>query len=501
MKIPILRLLLRGISLAMLLAALLLGALELQSYRAQRPVYPSGSRIAGVPVGGLDREAARKRIEQAYSAPVELRYDGARILLKPDEAGFSLDIEAMLAEAGSDPGDPPFWQRFWDYLQGRPPAPVQVPLKASNSSEKIKAYLEKEIKPRYDRPASPPLPYPGTVNYRTGKEGRSLDVASAIPLIKEALISRSKGSVDLPIRAIPPPGPSFQNLEVLLKQTLKLSGFSGLAGLYLEDLQTGKTIDLAYQQGKFIPAEPGVPFAGASTIKIPIMVSVYRRLNSKPDPETERLLGLMIEESGNEAADWVMERVIDPNLAPLLVTDDMQRLGLQNTFLAGFFHQGSPLLELYQTPANTRPGLIADPDVYNQTTPKEIGSLLGDIYTCSETGSGHLVETFPGEITQEECQAMLKHLAGNKTPYLVEAGVPEEVNVVHKHGWVSLFGVIHTIGDDALVRSPVGDYVLAVYLYSPDTLLWEPASRDIATLSRAVYNFYEMKHEAGGTRP
>ena len=497
MKISILRLLLRGISLALLLAAFLLGALELQSYRERQPVYPAGSWVAGVPVGGLDPRAARERVEQVYSAPVELRYDGSRILLRPDQAGFSLNMDTMLAEAGDDPEEIPFWVGFWDYLQERRSAPVQVPLEASNSSDKIQAYLEKEIQPRYDRPASPPLPYPGTVNYRPGKEGRSLDVASAIPLIEKALLSKSKRSVDLPLQAVPPPGPSFRNLQVLLKQTLQLSGFSGLAGLYLEDLQTGETIDLAYQQGEFIPAEPGVPFAGASTIKIPIMVSVYRRLNSKPDEETERLLGLMIEESGNEAADWLMERVIDPDLAPLLVTDDMQRLGLQNTFLAGFFHEGAPLLELYNTPANTRPGLIADPDVYNQTTPKEIGSLLGDIYTCSETGGGHLVETFPGEITQEECQAMLKHLAGNKTPYLVEAGVPEEVNVVHKHGWVSLFGVIHTIGDDALVRLPGGAYVLSVYLYSPDTLLWEPASRDIATLSRAVYNYYVMKHEAG----
>jgi hypothetical protein len=188
-----------------------------------------------------------------------------------------------------------------------------------------------------------------------------------------------------------------------------------------------------------------------------------------------------------------MERAIDPERAPLEVTFDMRALGLENTFLAGFFHLGAPLLDVFETSANRRVDSGIDPDIYNQTTAAEIGRLLADITACSRTGSGPLVETFPGEITQGKCQEMLVYLAGNRTPYLIEAGVPESTEVIHKHGWVSLFGIIHTIGDAALVSSPGGDYVLVVYLHHPDLLLWDPASALVSSLSQAVFNYFNFE--------
>jgi beta-lactamase class A len=299
--------------------------------------------------------------------------------------------------------------------------------------------------------------------------------------------------VQLPLQAVAPPGPSFENLEILLKQTLGLSDFDGTAALYLLDLQMDREIYFALREGEALPIPPDVAFTGASIIKIPIMVSVFRRLEGNLDRETDRLLRAMIAESGNESADWVMERVIDPETGPLEVTGDMRALGLENTFLAGFFHLGAPLLAVYETPANRRIDSGIDPDIYNQTTPAEIGRLLADITTCSRSGSGRLVETFRGEITQAECQAMLNYLAANKTPFLIEAGVPETVQVIHKHGWVSLFGIINTIGDAALVSSPGGDYVLVVYLYHPELLLWDPASALVSSLSQAVFNFFNFQ--------
>ena len=87
---------------------------------------------------------------------------------------------------------------------------------------------------------------------------------------------------------------------------------------------------------------------------------------------------------------------------------------------------------------------------------------------------------------------MLTYLQGNKTPYLIEAGVPEVLDVIHKHGWVSYQGVINAIGDAALVYTPQGDYVLTIFLHRTDGLLWEPTSRLVSDLSRAVYNFYSL---------
>ena len=60
-----------------------------------------------------------------------------------------------------------------------------------------------------------------------------------------------------------------------------------------------------------------------------------------------------------------MARYIDRNLGPLAVTEDMRTIGLNNTFLAGYFAPGSVLLQDFQTPANQRTDISTDPDRYN----------------------------------------------------------------------------------------------------------------------------------------
>jgi len=175
----------------------------------------------------------------------------------------------------------------------------------------------------------------------------------------------------------------------MLKQIVDIAEFDGLVGLYLADLQTGEEINFAYSQGEDFSTNPDVAFTSASIVKIPIMVSAYRRLDDNSDSETTRLIEEMIEKSGNDPADWLMERVIDPFTGPLDVTADMQSLGLDNTFLAGQFYSGAPLLQVFQTPANQRTDISTDPDIYNQTTPSDIGMLMEDIYQCTQRGEGN----------------------------------------------------------------------------------------------------------------
>jgi hypothetical protein len=154
------------------------------------------------------------------------------------------------------------------------------------------------------------------------------------------------------------------------------------------------------------------------------------------------------------------------------------------------------LLALIETPANTRTDVFTDPDPYSQTTASDIGMLLEDIYQCAQTGGGALPAVFPGQITQEECQAMNTYLIKNRLPVLLTAGLPEATPIAHKHGWVTLNGVINTIGDAGIVYSPGGNYILVVFLYHPDQLIWEPASALIAQLSQAVYNFYNIPQQS-----
>jgi beta-lactamase class A len=171
----------------------------------------------------------------------------------------------------------------------------------------------------------------------------------------------------------------------------------------------------------------------------------------------------------------------------------MQVLGLDSTFLAGYFASGSPILKVFKTPGNQRSDINTSPDPYNQTTPSEIGELLADIYFCARSGDGTLVAVFPGEITQSKCQTMLDYLVQDKTGSLIQEGVPDGTRVAHKHGWVTDSSyVIHDMSDAAIVYTPGGDYVLAVYLYHPIQLVFDPSNLLVADLSRAVYHFYNL---------
>jgi len=265
-------------------------------------------------------------------------------------------------------------------------------------------------------------------------------------------------------------GGEWGNLEIFLKQTIANTGFDGIVEVYLQQPNSGDLMHFAVDNGADIPVD--IAFSAASTIKIPIMVSILRRTSEPTPEEVKLLLERMIEFSENPPADALMQSVMDEVSAPLQVTSDMQDgLGLKNTFLAGYFYFGANLLKLYDTPANTRTDIDLDPDIYNQTTASDMGTLMTGIYKCSKGQESILTQAFPDEISQSECQYMLDILAKNKIGVLSEAGVPDGTRVSHKHGWTEeADGYLHTVSDVGIVFSPEADYVFAVYLYDYNQL-------------------------------
>jgi hypothetical protein len=201
----------------------------------------------------------------------------------------------------------------------------------------------------------------------------------------------------------------------------------------------------------------------------------------------------MIEKSENPPADKLMEVYLDPNIGPIYVTQDMQEIGLKNTFLAGHFYLGAPLLQRYSTPANQRRDYFTDPDVYNQTTPSDMGMLLDDIYQCAQTGGGTFSAVFQGEISQSECQLMITYLTQNKIAVLLQAGLPDGTQIAHKHGWiVEIDGVIHSIIDAGIIFTPGGNYVAVIALYQPTQLIFDVANYISAQISTAIYNYFNI---------
>jgi beta-lactamase class A len=152
-------------------------------------------------------------------------------------------------------------------------------------------------------------------------------------------------------------------------------------------------------------------------------------------------------------------------------------------------------LKRFDTPANTRTDVTTDPDTYNQTTVIEMGMILDDIYQCAKSGGGTFGAVFPGQVTQNECQLMINYLSKNEIGLLIEAGVPGDTRVAHKHGWLTTYsdGLIHTIMDAGIVFTPSGDYVLVIATYDAVQLNFEETNLVFAHLSQAVYNYINFK--------
>jgi beta-lactamase class A len=492
--------LVRVVSILFLSATIILVIISLINFSRQRNNYPTGMTIAGVPVGELSPSEASERVLLVYTTPVEARYGESIIHVDPTAVGFELDVEAMIAAADLSRTSGSFWGGFWNYLWNQEPATIAIPLRATISEETLRNYLQNEIASRYDIPPEPAQPIPGSATFAPGKSGQILDIDRAVILIEDALRSPSKRSVSLTFQRSAPARPTIENLEILLQQTINLAEYDGVFGLYVLDLQTGQEIHFAMDQGLTIPTEPDVAFTASSTIKIPIMISYY--IKNGPDAlddGTNTLILDMIRKSENPPADALMER-LSAFEGPLIVTRDMQKIGLENTFIAGFFcdpFNPCPLLQRFSTPANQRFDVFTDPDIYNQTTTSDMGMLLADIYQCATTGGGALVAAYPGQITQAVCQQMINFLAADKIGVLIEAGVPEGTQVAHKHGWISDAGsgVIKNISDSAIVYTPGGNYVFVMYAYHPVQAVWEPVSELFAQLSQVVYNYFNLPNQ------
>jgi len=492
MKSKILWRILGSLSIFFVLCSLIIAFVEYRNFIQQPTTFPAGSRIAGVPVGGLDEEAALTRIKAFYSMPLILDVNGDKVHADPGVLGFSMEAGAMAAQAiGEQQG-----RSYWDYLWGQgDQSPIDVPLDADVDEEQLRTYLLEEIAPRYTTQALPERPIPFTTNFEGGQPGQRIDFGGAVSDIKAALLSPEIDSVSIEIVEGAEAHLTYQALEAFLKHNINVMGFEGLTEVYLESMETGDILHFAVQDGTSI--KPDVAFTAASTIKIPIMISVLRRLSEPISSNVVTLLEQMIALSENTPADTLMQIYLDEVRGPLIVSEDMADLGLENTFLGGYLYLGAPLLQLFETPANTRIDIDLDPDDYSQTVTSEAGQLLSAIYTCSMDGSGLLTETFPGEITQTECQLMVDILSANQIGVLIEAGVPAEATVAHKHGWATeLDGLLHSMSDVAIVYTQGSDYVLNIFIYDAVRLDYEEGNRLIARLSQTVYNFFNIEKQA-----
>ena len=479
------------LGLGCLLASLIISLKAWSDFKAQPKIIPSSTSLNGIPLGGLSPEKAQERINSAFSLPVELRYNQARMQFAPEELGFAVDPEATLAELKDQQSN----QRFWDALWGKEIQATARELQPVFTLDegKLRQLLEQVFTLRYDQPPTAPAPVLYSTNFTPGQPGYQVaSLAETLEQVKSALLSPEQRIVEVRVDQKPTLPLDWHNLEAILRQTILLEKFDGLAEVYLQDLKSGQIMHFALQDNQDVALD--VAYSAASTIKIPIMLSTMKRIEDPYPSQALNWMQQMISESLNPPADGLMKAYMDNNNGPLMVTADLRELGYKNTFLAGYFEPGSPLLERITTPANSRRDVYLDPDFYNQTVPSEAGNLLARIYRCA---SGDEQQLFPGQVTANECTMMLEYLKGNKILALLEAGLPPQATIAHKHGWTNeIDGLIHTMSDSAVIFTPAGDYVLVIFAHMQEQFLYDPANRLFARLSQSIYNAYNPDNQA-----
>ena len=298
---------LRGVSILFLTAALVLSIVSLISYSRQRNNYPASMNIAGVPVGGLTPTEASQRLLEVYTSPIEMLYNDAVIHIDPAVVGFQPDIETMLAAADLSRTGNSFWGGFWDYLWNRTPPETTIPLSATISDERLREYLQNEIATRYDLPPAPAVPIPGGTSFLAGQPGQTLDIDRAVLLISDALRSPTNRSVALTFTRSSAARPTIDTLSILLKQIVTVSDFDGLIGFYMMDLQTGQEIHFAINNKQEIIVDPDIAFTASSTIKVPIVASYLINRGSNLDAETTDIISRVLGKSDNSATDLVLQ--------------------------------------------------------------------------------------------------------------------------------------------------------------------------------------------------
>ena len=230
---------------------------------------------------------------------------------------------------------------------------------------------------------------------------------------------------------------------------------------YFKDLQNGLVMHFTHSRigDEFPPVN--IAFSSWSTIKIPALLTLFKNLEAPYDPAILLEIEDMVEQSSNESTDSVAKKVIEPNLAPLRITDDIRALGLENTFWAGFFsldHRSCRRFRLQPIKERTTiPGRIA--------TGRPRSWTWALFWRRSITAPGlrwFVPLVFEARSPRRNAVLMVEYLGKNQIGHLIEAGVRGTL-VAHKHGWAnSTLPVMFTPWVMLESSTPGGDYVLSM---------------------------------------
>lgn len=319
--------------------------------------------------------------------------------------------------------------------------------------------------------------------------GQTLDLDAGLRAVRRAIAADTLDRpITLPLVADEtPPQVPLDQLQAEVEALAE--AWDGVVGFHLYDLASGETAAL----------NDKTVFAGASTIKVAIMLNLYINLDRFTERQTF-WLGEMIRYSDNLSANDLLAAAAGGTGTDwaFVGADEMstmlqKELGLEHTYLYVPYEAGD-YIKLYKPKYRCGPsGRVGEPPYTEmgaclRATPYSMAQIYKLIDQCAND-EGLLLEKFD-KLTPKRCQEMLNWLARNADKTRMAAGVPAGVRVEHKSGWIE-----DLQADAGIVRSPNGDYVLSVYVYRPLTggrLQWgdNVMAPAVAAFSRLAYTAY-----------
>ncbi|NJL54657.1 serine hydrolase [bacterium] len=319
-------------------------------------------------------------------------------------------------------------------------------------------------------------------------QGVSLDIPKTLQRIRNMKLAEEipEQSIDAVSQTVYPNDITDLTFPLLQHEIEAMATeWNGVIGLYVHDLTTGQT--LSYNDHSV--------FSAASTMKIAILLYAYTQ-RTDFDPNTQKALRSMIIDSDNLAANDVLaytlqgSGTLDAYYAVQRMNEFLQELGLRNTYLAIPFESYTYLTEVIglsvyreDLQEGVAPYTRASP--YARSTPAEMGYLLRLINSCSQ-GNGELLDRYPHTITVQRCQDMLDLLASNSDSSRLVSGIPQDIRIEHKSGWV-----LDTQADVGIVRTKAGDYIISLYVWGDENIFHDHSGQTaIAAFSHLVYSAY-----------
>jgi hypothetical protein len=487
-------------------------------YKQVAAPIPPGVRLGGVDVTGMKTtEEIRAHLDPIYHELLGVRFQNRLLKLDPDEFGFVVDFDQMVADAGRYLGG-------WEFVDiavreaiGLPQQVRNVPVRYTLDEAKLRAWLESIAAELDTAPVAarvvdagaagapgattggalptPTPAYPATVpqprrglQWTPGAPGYAIDIDASVERIRAGLTSYDAREVELALRELAPPMPTMADLQPQLVRLL--DDYPAFTTLSVIDLQHGDSASV----------DGDAAFSAMATLRLALAAAVMDRLPggiAAGDPDAEQVgqwLDLALGKDPNEAANAALGWLGNGSTATgaQRLTAFVRSLGLANTFTQGEF--GGAAATPLTTPSNQRERPNTRPDANMQSTPDDMATLLAALYECTQD-KGLLRQRFPDTITPDECSTILFYMTHNELRDAVWRGLPDwdERWIVHRHGLLPA-----QQGEAALVWGPTGPYVISVFTFNPGLVGWEVANQAVADLSRVVWEFFEFQRTQGG---